>query len=280
MSRPLQSLLPALDDQSDWLRVEIGRPTKETQVSIAQLASPGDGRLALALKKAGSDHRRPAARVGRDTFAGIAYQALLPQVITLSRQRRIPILDPASLGIDLGSDYPLVAVWDTARVAVVDGDPLAGEDDVEVAATVEDLHVRLVDWAIDTLDPVIEAVKTHVRVGRKALWGAVVDCFSWLGPDVEDVDPSKPMVELARFRRASGNTPLGMRVPVIEVDAPVGQRLQVGRSTCCFFYQEPVESDEVMPEHLRGPWERYCTTCPLMPEDETVRRLLHRLEQT
>ncbi len=53
----------------------------------------------------------------------------------------------------------------------------------------------------------------------------------------------------------------------------------MGRPTCCLYYREPVDPDEVMPEHLRGPWERYCTTCPLLPVEETERRLLHTLEQ-
>lgn len=275
MRNPVEALLPALDDLSDWLRLEIGAASRPSQVSLAALTFAGESHLARMLEEAASDPRRPQALVGRDTFSGLANQVVLPQVVTLFRQRRLPVLEAATVHLDTGEDYPLVVSWQTDRIVVIDDDPLAGESGVEVVPSADDLHRLLVIGTVELFEPLVDAVKGRVRVGRNALWGAVADCFAWMGPDVEDPDPS--VEDLARFERAATGTPLGMPIPLIEVGVAGGTRLQVGRPTCCFFYMEPADPGEVMPEHLAGPWERYCTTCPLLPAGELNRRLLHRI---
>jgi hypothetical protein len=84
------------------------------------------------------------------------------------------------------------------------------------------------------------------------------------------------LIELARFETAARGTALGHRIPVLRVPLADVERLQACRASCCLYYQEPVKADDAMPTWLQGPWERYCTTCPLIPADETIRRLVWR----
>jgi hypothetical protein len=161
---------------------------------------------------------------------------------------------------------------------VLADDPAGDADGAVVVDSAEKAYRRLVTWAWETLDPILEGIRSRVRVGRVGMWGAAVDCFAEAGPQIDDPDPSRRLAELDFFARAAVGTPLDQPVPVIQVARNASQRLQTGRSTCCLFYKEPNDGTP-MPDWLAGPWERYCTVCPLIPPEETTRRLLRRLEE-
>jgi hypothetical protein len=242
------------------------------------LADPAGLSIDLMLEVEGTDPRRPRQLVARSVFTNLVMCLVGPQILTLSRQRRLPRLDQDNLLVGIGPIDPAEVVWDTDRVLTLEGDPLAGEPGVSVVGTVDEMYEILVGWTVATMEPVLEAIRSRVRVGRNGLWGAVVDFFMEIGPDSEDSDPKASVEELARFEAAAKGTPLGQPIPVIRIPHPDGDRLQVCRASCCLYYKEPIDPDEVVSSVLRGPWERYCTTCPLIPTEETVRRLVSRLQ--
>jgi hypothetical protein len=274
----VRSLLPALDIYESWLHVSAGRPSEEGWVTLDQILTPGDRSLDELLAKAGDDPRRPRQLVARSVFGWMCFCFLTPQVLTLSQQGRIPDLDGGTIWWKLGSESPCMVAWDTARATVLEDDPLAGEDGVTTLPGIDDLYEALVGWAVDTLEPLLEAVRDRVRAGRNGLWGSVTDFFAEIGPQSEEPDPLPGLDRLARFERAAAGTPVGQRIPLIHVPRPDGERVQTGRAGCCLYYKEPADPDEQMPEYLQGPWARYCTTCPLIPEEEAVRRLNWHLD--
>lgn len=280
MNGPVSALLPALSEASGFIRVEIGRPSGPSWVSLARISDPGEGIVDVLLSRAWEDPRRPAMLAAREAFAGYVWQVVLPQVITLSRQRRLPVLSPEDVRVDIDAGDPARVVWDTGEILVLADDPLVGEPGVRTVDSVDLLFRHLVDWTVAGIDPLVTAIKERVTIGRPLLWGAVVDCFTWLGPDVTSPDPAPAVDDLDRFEIAARHTPLSMRIPLIEVGSPTGPRLQVGRPKCCLYYKEPVDPEDEIPVHLKGPWERYCTACPLVPEEETIRRLVHQLEES
>jgi hypothetical protein len=269
----VRALLPALDIYAPWIEVSVGRPGGEEWVTLEQILAPGNRVLDDLVAEAGADPRRPGQLVARSVFGELAFCFLAPQVLTLSQQGRLPILDGGRIWLEPASKDPALVAWETDRVLVLEGDPLIGSPGVSTLPGSDDLYRELVDWSVKTLQPLLEAVRNRVRAGRNGLWGSVTDFFAEVGPQFEDVDPGPGLERLARFERVAAGTPIGRPVPIIQVPRPEGERVQTGRAGCCLFYKEPADPADEMPEHLQGPWERYCTTCPLLPEEEAVRRL-------
>lgn len=280
MSNVVSALLPALSQESGFIQVETGRPVGASWVTVEDAADPDDGVMDRLLARAWSNPERPAVVAARDAFAGFAWQVVLPQVMVLARQQRLPVLESSTTLVDIDAGEPARVAWDTTEILVLDDDPLVGEPGVSTVDSVDLLYRYLVDWTVAAIDPLVAAIKERVTIGRPLLWGAVVDCFTWIGPDVTNPHPTTALDDLARFETAARHTPLSMRIPLIEVGSPTGTRLQVGRAKCCLYYKEPVGTEGEMPVHLQSPWQRYCTTCPLVPEEETIRRLVHQLQES
>jgi len=280
MTSPVNELLSSLEDWRPWLQVEVGAPGTGEWASPADLIE-NDGALLGELMDSAlaADPRRSPQLVARGVFAEIVMCLLAPQVLTLSRQRRLPILDEGAAMLRIGTSEPAEVAWVTDRIWALETDHLAGERDVIAVDSVEQLYESLVGWAVATLEPILESIKSRVRVGRIGMWGLVVDYFIQIGPQCEDRLQDDSVLELARFEEAAAGTQLGQRIPVLVIPHPEGNRLQTGRASCCLYYQEPADAGEEIPAWLEGPWERYCTTCPLIPSEETVRRLVRHIDQ-
>lgn len=273
-------LLSSLEDWRPWLQVEVGAPDTGEWATPAGLIESDGALLGELIDSAlEADPRRSPQLVARGVFAEIVMCLLAPQVLTLSRQRRLPILDEGAVMLRIGSSEPAEVAWITDRIWALEGDQLAGSPDVTAVDSVDRLYELLVAWAVATLEPILESIKSRVRVGRVGMWGLVVDYFIQIGPQFEEPRQGDSVVELARFEAAAAGTRLGQRIPVLAIPHPDGVRLQTGRASCCLYYQEPADPGEEIPAWLEGPWERYCTTCPLIPAEETVRRLVRRIDQ-
>jgi hypothetical protein len=278
MNRSLvATLVHALGDLEPWLRLTVGRPSGPDWYTAADLAHDG-GIIDELLSDALADPRRPRQVAARSLFSVLAMRLVIPQVHTLRRLGRLPWLSADQVYLRGGSGWPAEIAWDTSTVLVLADDPAAGHESSIVVDAAGDAYRHLVTWAWETLDPVLEVVRSRVRVGRAGMWGAVVDCFAEVGPEIEDPDPEGRLAELDLFASAAKGTPMEQPVPVIPVAWGSSERLQTARSTCCLFYKEP-DDGTPMPEYLAGPWERYCTACPLIPPEEANRRLLRRLQQ-
>jgi hypothetical protein len=130
------------------------------------------------LAAAATDPRRSPTLVARAVFTELAMCLLAPQVRTVSRQRRLPLLEPGRVVIRIGASDPSEVAWDTNQIMVVAGDPLTEARGVSVVESIDRLYEVLVDRALSSIEPLIEAVRRRVRVGRKGLWGVVVDFFA------------------------------------------------------------------------------------------------------
>ncbi|PXY17673.1 ferric iron reductase FhuF-like transporter family protein [Prauserella sp. PE36] len=146
------------------------------------------------------------------------------------------------------------------RVAVLDGHPTEPG-----TVPVRDEN-ELDEWTsvllIDLFGPVIDALSAHTRVGRRTLWGYVVDMlnFYMLNPARRlgnDLDQAWRRSERLTTALLAAGAPIrkGPRLFWFQPDRPQGA--WAVRGTCCFDFRAD-------PEH------GYCITCPL--EDDTVRQ--------
>lgn len=167
-------------------------------------------------------------------------------------------------------------------------DPAAGQPGTETAGSVTALHTRFAASYADLLAPVVEAVAAVTRRSRRALWSEAADRFAGAALvaartlAAEDArhatgagagtDPSRPAPLRPELRAevdavlAVAPTPLRHPVRWIDVTARCGRVTWKRRGTCCLTYQTPKWTGE------------YCTTCPLIPEEETVRRVAAYLD--
>jgi hypothetical protein len=247
----------ALGDAADWLRLDPGPPGDA--VTLAELLDD-DHRLVDALYRElyelqpGSPPEYRAGLVG-----SVAWMTLTPILSMIGEHRRCPRVDLADIRFRFSYADEIGHVWWPDSVIV---DPVVDLDDTLRA---------LVLHSIDRLGPLVDAVRSWAPVGRRGLWGRVVDVFTGLGPSYEHPDPTRRLADLAAFRRAAAGTVLDQRIEVLEVDQPDGMRRMVRTVACCYAYKAEREAAGSRPWD-DGEWAGYCTSCPLIPVAESVAR--------
>ncbi|MGY0235498.1 hypothetical protein [Longispora urticae] len=178
------------------------------------------------------------------------------------------------------------ALTGTGTLLVLPGDPAFGHPGTEAVGTLPELHARLGASYADLLTPVVEGISALTRRSRRALWMEAADRFAGaalvasraeaarrargtapgapgapdLGPDPADLRSEVDAV------LAVAPPVLRLSVSWIDVTAGCGRVTWKRRGTCCLTYQTPRWTGE------------YCTTCPLIPEEETVRRVAEYLD--
>lgn len=131
----------------------------------------------------------------------------------------------------------------------------------EIVPDLDALRRWLIDGYIALLEPFLEQVRVQSRRGRRALWADAGDRLATyllltgrlLG------DPAAGRAE-ADALLAAAPPPLGHRVAWIEFEHQGQPVTWKRRSVCCLAYQAPR-------------WQgQYCSTCPMLPLEETIRR--------
>ncbi|GAA3728785.1 (2Fe-2S)-binding protein [Salinactinospora qingdaonensis] len=147
------------------------------------------------------------------------------------------------------------------RVAVSTDDDYAGHHDA-VAVEATEFDTVVAAGMVGAFSPIIDAVHEHSRVGRRVLWGWVLDTlhFYMLNPARFLGYDAKAAWERARrlgeaFVDAGATTQSRPRLFPFCENHPRGT--WAVRGTCCF-------------EYKGDPAHGFCTTCPL--KDDSLRR--------
>jgi hypothetical protein len=198
-----------------------------------------------------------AALFASSVAAGFA----APLTGALFRDRRVAVPDPdrtwvrpAYTGVDA------VAV-DRPTATVLSDDGLAGRPGVVCAADVAALRRVVLSGYRALLEPLLERVACDTRRGRRALWVDAGDRLATYlllaGRELGDQEAGRREAEALL---AVAEPPIRHRVAWLEFEHRGAPVIWKRRAVCCLVYQAPA---------WRG---RYCATCPLVPESETVRR--------
>jgi hypothetical protein len=196
----------------------------------------------------------------------------------VASSNRVVRLQPTMthLRLDLSSDYPgLCGVhFVKPQLVVCVGDPLAGQPGVSVVER-RDLLAIMVGDLIDISTPLVEATRSRASIGRRGLWGSVVDIVAspFANRRATDSGPNQQRERVAAVWEALRGTPLDQRLGWVEFDHE-GTKFAVPQTTaCCLAYQWPRPADA--PPRADGcdpAWDGYCATCPLLPEVESIHR--------
>jgi hypothetical protein len=196
----------------------------------------------------------------------VAWALCLPPLLAVRERRMSICVELTMVRIEL-DDREHTTVWWPAHTTV------------EPVDTALDAYRRVVDDTVGLLGPLVEAIRERVAIGRRGLWGHVVNVFDAVGPRYTDVDPGPATAELALVERARAGTPLAQRTVLVDIDRSDGCRRTVRTSACCLAYRTSLPPDVRPRPWHSGPWARYCMACPLIPFDETVARANYWLDQ-
>lgn len=111
------------------------------------------------------------------------YWLTLPAVLGWASARRVPLLDPENVLVDLTTGSPLLRVGlSDLQLAVLPDDPLAHSGTPGISVVTDDvlllktLRVSLIDRH---LEPMAERIHGYVRVGRHNLRGSVASAVAY-----------------------------------------------------------------------------------------------------
>ncbi len=223
------------------------------------------------------------ASVGRPEVAGsylgshLTNPVISRAVAPLALDRRCPELDPAAVAVHLHADgwFDDVAFLGPT-VAVVVGDPAAGQPGTIVLPDIAGLRAW---WAVRTVAavaPLLEAVRARLPFGRRGLWGSVADSVASASLAVAratgaDARPSWDEA-VALLDALAGVTPVSFVRPTpFMVEWSGGEACMAVRGTCCLYFRTVAEPDPT--------GEGYCTSCPFVDDDHRRRRWTSWLEE-
>jgi len=152
------------------------------------------------------------------------------------------------------------------RLAVLPGDPAAGQPHSEVVADEPALDEWWARRTAASLAPLLAAVRARAPFGVRGLWGGASDEVTRTAIRVAQLAGRAPDVAWARALRLvdalARHAPVALtRARPFPVSHPGGVRLFQVCGVCCLYHRSALG-------------EGYCTTCPLR-DDESRHRLLH-----
>jgi hypothetical protein len=215
-------VVPSVADHSVWM------PATEL-TSGARL-----GDLLEAAKRRWQASPHAAAALAWKSYT---YWLALPAVLGWASARRVPLLDPANVLINLNRG-PLLTVGlrRSIPVAVLPSDPLAlaGLPEVRVVADEAALLGSLRESLLDAhLTPMLDAIHAHVRLGHRTLLGSVSSGIAHAILRASDVLPGSTVEHIGTLLSTLGIDDLIELVP-----GPAGEPM-VQRKTCCLAFTLP-----------------------------------------
>lgn len=255
-SHPLAPALIAFNRGNGWYRALLGTPDQAGWILLADVVQD-DQRVASRLKALESSMGgRPGlaagallGQVAHPTFSAMAWCLLLGN--------RAPMADPHLLSL---RDNPQ-AFFDRVSFAgefVAIGDESEPRADLRAVATQEELLTTCGRNIVDSLEPLINAIRRVRRVGLPGLWKGIADIVGQVclaaGSATGSVATGKALAEaiLTRAPDQIRTTPRWYQ------DQASGMSF-VLRSVCCLAYT--------------GTGGLYCDTCPLLTDEEIAARL-------
>ncbi|MCP2326177.1 hypothetical protein HDA40_004684 [Hamadaea flava] len=160
-----------------------------------------------------------------------SYWASLPTVLSWAAARRVPLLTADTTYAQFHDEAPFLTIGTApAPFAVLPSDTLAGTPGTVVVADEDELLATLRTQLLERhLDPLLDAIRTEVRVGRRTLLGSVASGIAYGMIRASDALPGSTHESLLRLLTA---LELDDLVDVCASDSG----MSVQRKTCCLAF--------------------------------------------
>jgi hypothetical protein len=211
-----------------------------------------------------------SALATQTTVGRIAGPPVMLMAAAVFTDRRLPVLDAEQIALRWtsgeGADRADAVAFDRPGLLVLPGDPAVAAPGVSVVPDVAALQAALTAQVYRLFEPLVDAASVLGRRGRRALWQAVADRVA-----VGFLLTGKHVGQAARARAETDQTlaaaPRQLRLAVDWLPVEHGGTVELfkRKSVCCLYYK------------ALGYRDVYCSTCPLIPREESVSRLQARL---
>jgi hypothetical protein len=192
--------------------------------------------LAILLKAASHRWSAPPHAAATLAWKSYSYWAALPVILSWAAARRVPLITAKDTFALIHDEAPFLRIGvRDVPFAVLPGDPLAQLAGSAVVASEEELLGVLRSVLLDGhLDPLLDALRAEVHVGRRTLLGSVASGIAYGVIRASSAVRGVPEDVLAELLAA-----LDLDDLVDIVPTPTG--LSVQRKTCClaFTLDEP-----------------------------------------
>ena len=261
-SSPLAQTLARLRLATPYLRVHLGDPGEVGGFSLAAIldATPPllDRHLAAMARHYQTDEREVLARF---YLSGFSFHLAHFAVGAFVREQRVPLLEPASLGLTCNTiGFPTSLILTREQFFCLPGDEAAHHPAARSMADDAALRARLRAQLVHACQPLIAALCQRARLGERALWIAVAETCA--GALVAAL-PAGTAAGVARTRidtfLGDPTSPLRANPEVISASGDDCSALGVLGSDCCAMF--------------RLPGQPYCATCPHLPYEQRVSAL-------
>lgn len=261
-----RDLVRELDALEDHLAVEIGRPAGPGWHTAGDLLADDGAGLNRLLADI-------SARTGGQPDVAASYLAgwYASPVISVAvagwfLHRRVLDVARANVSLHVHQDGWLDAIAiEGPGMAVVPGDPAAGEPGVVVVADEGALRAHLVTSLLGHLSPVVAAIRARSPIGLRALWGTIADdigfAFLTAGRHVGALDLARAEADAVLAAASPPLQALPVWFPFEHRGEPT---LHLIRDTCCLAHKTTDHG--------------YCTTCPSTSDEERCQRLCDWLD--
>jgi ferric iron reductase protein FhuF len=258
---PLRETLGRIDPERYYFALTLGSPEDPYETVGSLTRNRGQSlarRMELVRTKWGLSVRDSALHAVGAYAWGVGGPAIACYVLS----RRVPDVSPANVALSFDgngglSEVALLRPW----FAVLPQDPAADHPEAVVVESAGAMLGWMRDRLVAGMEPLIDAVRHHARLGRRTAWSGtsdyVADAFLMVAWDTEDQARYAADAEVFVGDPDSslkGNT----KFFVVEERGRRGA--YVTRGICCQAYKDP--------EHDN------CDSCPMLLQEERERRAL------
>lgn len=258
---PLVQTIMRLRQQNHYLQVYLGAPDAYALLvwTVPMLCDPElgviDDHFAIMVEKYKMDVPEVLVRF---YFGGFTYVVASVMVAAYALERRVPILDPDTLGVTLGEwGTPEAAVLPNTRFWCLPEDPDADHADAHPVAGEQALRDRLRESFIQLCEPLIAVMRRRGRIGARALWIAAAERCAGTIVDALPLDSSLiPAQDDVQALVGIPGSPLRANPEIVLLQAGEHHGLVMLGSDCCANFKIPDET--------------YCGGCPHRPRQDRL----------
>ncbi|WP_051326173.1 IucA/IucC family C-terminal-domain containing protein [Glycomyces tenuis] len=160
------------------------------------------------------------------------YWVLVPAVLGYVSARRVPLLEADNFVFTISEDEPMFSGRQIRpRFTALSDDPMAGTPGVETVAGEDALLERMRASLFDEhLDPVLEAIRREVRIGRRTLLGSLASGIAYATANCSSAGREPAEVVAKNLLETFGVAEL------VDVATDEHGRLVYQRHTCCLAF--------------------------------------------
>jgi hypothetical protein len=257
----LASTFETLGALSSYLKVRVEQPEGEGWLPATNLSDSATSYHATLRARIGARYSTTDRHfIAMTLFSNAMWQVVVAGFASYLVARRVPDLRRANIALHWDEHgWAETLALASGRFAALPDDPAIGHPDLDVLPDRDTLRGRLIEHLVgDFLPPLVDHLSAISPLGQRVLWSVVADrcagTIIWLCEEL-----GLQSICRAEVDALLQAVPHGNKTGILTIDHNGQQHMFLRRGTCCLSYKTPAHD--------------YCSTCPLLPEDERVRRL-------